>query len=146
MLTRNSSGDTRSQPSQLAEPLWTDPGLKREISVRELISTKKKKKTRRRAMNCRTFSPKPRTREKSQQQMYSSLIVMKCGELNSDKRTALYKNYYIIYIWWLFSSRASIWGECSTIHSLRFFFKVGISSRTLMPLFRPESVHSGSAS
>ena len=32
------------QLSQLAEPLWTDPGTKNGISVRELISTKKKKK------------------------------------------------------------------------------------------------------
>ena len=37
-LTRNSSGKTRSQSSQLAEPLWTDSGLKNGISVRELIS------------------------------------------------------------------------------------------------------------
>ena len=44
-LTRNSSGNTRSQSSQLAEPLWTDPGLKSGISVRKLISTQKKKKT-----------------------------------------------------------------------------------------------------
>ena len=29
------------QSSQLAEPLWTDPGLKSGISVRKLISTKK---------------------------------------------------------------------------------------------------------
>ena len=33
------TGNTRSQSSQLAETLWTDPGLKSEISVRELIST-----------------------------------------------------------------------------------------------------------
>ena len=32
------------QSSQLAEPLWNDPGLKSGISVRELISTLKKKK------------------------------------------------------------------------------------------------------
>ena len=38
-LTRNSSGNARLQSSQLAEPLWTDPGLKSGISVRELIST-----------------------------------------------------------------------------------------------------------
>ena len=50
-LTRNSSGNTRLQPSQLAEPLWTDPGLKSGISVRKLISTKKKKKCRW-GMNC----------------------------------------------------------------------------------------------
>ena len=42
-LTRNSSGNTRSQSSQLAEPLWTDLCLKSEISVRELISTHTKK-------------------------------------------------------------------------------------------------------
>ena len=37
-LTRNSSGNTRSQSSQLAEPRWTDPGRKSVISVRELVS------------------------------------------------------------------------------------------------------------
>ena len=55
-LTHNSSGNTWSQSSQLAGPLWTDPGLKSGISVRELSSTKKKKKKRRQGMNCRTFS------------------------------------------------------------------------------------------
>ena len=39
-LTRNSSGNTQPQSSQLAEPLWTDSGPKSEISVHELISTK----------------------------------------------------------------------------------------------------------
>ena len=43
-LTRNSSGNTRLQSSQLAKSLWTDPGLKGGISLRELISTLKKKK------------------------------------------------------------------------------------------------------
>ena len=38
-LTRNSSGNTQPQSSQLAEPLWTDPGVKSGISVRVLIST-----------------------------------------------------------------------------------------------------------
>ena len=63
----NSKGDTRSRSSQLAEPLWTDPGPKSRISERELISTskKKKKKKRRRGMNCRPFSRNPRTRGKS---------------------------------------------------------------------------------
>ena len=37
-LTRKSSGNTRPQSSQLAEPLWTDPGVKSGISVHELIS------------------------------------------------------------------------------------------------------------
>ena len=43
-LTRNLTGNTRPQSSQLAEPLWTDPGLKSGISVRDLLSTSKKKK------------------------------------------------------------------------------------------------------
>ena len=43
-LTRNSSGNTRLQSSQLAEPLWTNPGLQSKISLRGLISTSKKKK------------------------------------------------------------------------------------------------------
>ena len=43
-LTRNSSGNSQPQPSQLDEPLRTDPCLKSGIGVRELISTFKKKK------------------------------------------------------------------------------------------------------
>ena len=35
-FTRNLSGNIRLQPSQIAEPLWTDPGIKSGISVREL--------------------------------------------------------------------------------------------------------------
>ena len=36
-LTRNSLGNTRPQSSQLAELLWTDPGLKSEIGVTLVI-------------------------------------------------------------------------------------------------------------
>ena len=43
-LAYNLSGNIRPQLSQLTEPLWTDPGIKSGISVRELISTSKKKK------------------------------------------------------------------------------------------------------
>ena len=42
-LTFHSSGNTRSQSFQLAEPLWTDPSLKSGINLRELISTLQKK-------------------------------------------------------------------------------------------------------
>ena len=38
-LTLNLSGNTRPQLSQLAEPLWTDPGVLSEICVRELFTT-----------------------------------------------------------------------------------------------------------
>ena len=59
-LTRNLSGNIRPQSSQPAEPLWTDPGIKSGICVRELISTFKK--NRRQGMNGRTFSWNPRKR------------------------------------------------------------------------------------
>ena len=36
-------GNTRSQSSQLAAPLWTDPGLQSGIGMLELISTLKTK-------------------------------------------------------------------------------------------------------
>ena len=55
-LTRNSSGNTRSRWSQLAEPLYTDPGLKSGI--------KKKFFKAQAGMNCLTFSPNPRRRGK----------------------------------------------------------------------------------
>ena len=42
-VTRDLSGISRPQSSQFAEPLWTDPGLNSGISVRELISTLKKR-------------------------------------------------------------------------------------------------------
>ena len=41
-LTCNSSGKTRPQSSQLAEPLWTDPGQRGGISMHDVISTKSK--------------------------------------------------------------------------------------------------------
>ena len=46
-LTRNLSGSTQSQSSQLAEPLWTDPGLKSGTTVSKLISTLKRERERR---------------------------------------------------------------------------------------------------
>ena len=53
-LTSNLSGNIRPRSSQLAEPHWTGPGIKSGISVRELISTLKKKR-RRLGMDGRTF-------------------------------------------------------------------------------------------
>ena len=50
-LTRNSSGNTQLQSSQLAEPLWTNPGVKSGISVRKLISTLRKKEKKTQAGN-----------------------------------------------------------------------------------------------
>ena len=78
----NSPGNTQPQTSQLAEPLWTDPGLNSGISVRELISTTKKK-MRRRGMNCGTFSPNPRTRGKSHHQHQSARLVIRRSRVRS---------------------------------------------------------------
>ena len=54
--TLSSLGNADLQSSQLTEPLWTHPGLIREIiSVGELISavkTNKQTKKRKRGMNC----------------------------------------------------------------------------------------------
>ena len=63
-LTRNSSGNTRPQSSQLGKPLWTDPGLKDGISDRDLISTKeeKKKKKTQAANELSNILPNPRRR------------------------------------------------------------------------------------
>ena len=47
-LTRNLWWNIQPQSSQLAEPLWTDPGIKSGISVHELISTSKAKQKKRR--------------------------------------------------------------------------------------------------
>ena len=43
-LTCSLSGNIQPQSSQLAEPLWTDPGIENGISVHELISISKKKR------------------------------------------------------------------------------------------------------
>ena len=59
-LTCNSSGNTQSQLSQLAKPLWTDPGLKSGISVWANLHLKKNK-NRRWGINCWTFSQNPHT-------------------------------------------------------------------------------------
>ena len=64
--------------SQLADPLWTDPGITSGISVRELISTEKKKK-RWRGTNGRTFSRNPRKRGKSHRMTAESLTLQKFG-------------------------------------------------------------------
>ena len=59
--------------------------------------------------------------------------------------------YLVSLEWWLFSLVRGIWENFPQFISppglfLLFFFKVEISMRTLIPLFTPGSVHSGSAS
>ena len=55
---------------------WSWP--KDGINVRELISTLKKKKKRRRGMSCRTFSQNPRTRGKNHHHHFGSLSCYVC--------------------------------------------------------------------
>ena len=71
------SGNIRPQPSQLAELLWTDPGIKSGISVHELISIKEKerKKKGRWGINGRTFSQNPRKQGKSHRRVPLSFSV-----------------------------------------------------------------------
>ena len=68
-LTHNSPGNTRPQSSQSAEPLWTDPGLKKKIkkkgggggnwcALADLHFKKKEKKKKSwRGINRQTFLP-----------------------------------------------------------------------------------------
>ena len=60
-LIRNKSGNTSPMSSQLAEPLWTDPGVKCGICVRELIFITKNKQT-----NKQTDTP-PQKKQKQNQ-------------------------------------------------------------------------------
>ena len=54
---------TRSQSSQSAEPLWTDPGLKSGISLRELISTQRKEEKKyAKSSNARKKPPQKKTK------------------------------------------------------------------------------------
>ena len=68
----------------------------------------------------------------------------------TDWNSALCSFDFICLVVVTFPSFARILGECWTIHSppalFFFFFEEEIRSRTLIPLFRPGSVHSGSAS
>ena len=59
------SGNIRPQSSQLGEPRWTDPGIKSEISARELISTSKKKKKKKERKKEKKKKKKRRRRRKS---------------------------------------------------------------------------------
>ena len=71
-----------------------------------------------------------------------------CGHWVPSRRSVLSHGNSQMVVGALYSL-ARIWGERSTIHSLPaffFFFKVEIRSNTLIPLFMPGSVHSGSAS
>ena len=67
-FTCNSSGNTQSQSSQLADPLRIDPGIKSGISVREL-SPHKNKQTNKQTQpgnESRNLLPKnPRNEEKA---------------------------------------------------------------------------------
>ena len=68
-LTRNSSGNAQPQSSQLAEPLWTDPGIKSGIGVHEPISVKENK-AQAGIDASKIFPQNPCMREKSHHHMF----------------------------------------------------------------------------
>ena len=91
-LIHNLSETTQPQSSQLAEPLWTDPGLKSGISLHELISISEKNnnkngqtnKKRRRGMNGLTFSQILANEEKATTEAdssYTGLIMESATEI-----------------------------------------------------------------
>ena len=64
------------QLSQLADPLWTDPGIKSWISVHELISTTKKKKKKAQARNeWLNIFPKYSQARKKPPRIYKPLVL-----------------------------------------------------------------------
>ena len=85
VLTCNLSGKIRPQSSQIAESLWTDPGIKSGINVCDLVSTsKKKKKEKMQAGNKWLNSLPTRKRGKSHHQRYTH----KVPETNDTKAGA----------------------------------------------------------
>ena len=116
-----------SQSSQFAE---TDPGIKSGISVHELISTLKKKVQAGNELS-NIFSKSSHARKKpppkSHHHRFSS---RSCGGGSGGFFLAC-KDFGRMFDY--------------SFPTCTFFFKVEISLRTLIPLFRPGSVHSGSA-
>ena len=72
-LTCNLLGNTHPQLSQLAEPLWTDPGIKSGISMCKIISTSKQQQKRRWGMSGQTFSQNPHKGGRSHQRTRRSV-------------------------------------------------------------------------
>ena len=82
-LTHNLSGNTWPQSSQLAEPLWTDPGVKSGITERKVISTLKKKKRKNKTQAWNEYLNLP---QKSSQQGKSHHIVQTLSDVFLDSR------------------------------------------------------------
>ena len=119
------SGNIRPQSSQLAEPLWTDPGVKSGNSVRELISTSKKKKKKAQAGNGRTFSQNPHEQGKSHHHRLRPRHsqVMLCVAALSSHMTSIPRNLADLLLrdlrLWLSPMSAIIVSQGPTTH---FFF------------------------
>ena len=109
-LTRNSSGNTWSQSSQLAEPLWTDPGLQSGISffARADLHFKKKKKHRQ-GMNCQTFSQNPCTQ--GQKPPPPLVLLESCGKKN--KQLYIINNHFKVH-----THCSSSWNKTIISHSM----------------------------
>ena len=97
-LTRNLSGNIQPQSSQLAEPLWTDLGIKVELLCTSYSPLQKKKKKGRWGMNGRTFSPKSSQARKKPPPQLSSLHRKSDGAPVQDPSIGYRKgrNYYVL--------------------------------------------------
>ena len=91
-MTNVRHGCTLLQSSQLAEPLWTDSGLKSGTSVSELISTLKKKKEKKKAQVGNEWSnllPQILTREEKATTVFTNHITETVSQTsNSEKISA----------------------------------------------------------
>ena len=83
------SGNIWPQSSQLAEPLWTYPGINSGISVHKLIAPLKKKRSADGEINGRTFSQNHCKWEKSHHQASNGLcpfIILYCNITYSHRK------------------------------------------------------------
>ena len=80
------SGNIRPQSSQLAELLWTDPGIKTRTSVRELISISKRKEK----AQANILPKSSQARKKPPKADCISKCFRICSSLCMDKRLTLW--------------------------------------------------------
>ena len=98
VLTLQSSGNTRSQSSGLAEPPWTGPGLKSRPSVSELISPLKKRKKKVQARtDSSNFPQNPGIRGKSHRR-HHFLRLCRGGVAPPERKECAFSSYDVC--WW----------------------------------------------
>ena len=92
-LTFNSSGNTWSESSPLAEPLWTDPGLKSGIDRCELAPLKKIKRAGRK----RIIKPPPKIL--ASEEKATTTTTTKTGTPQYNEGTTVTHTYTFTCVW-----------------------------------------------